>query len=170
MSDKLLPTSPHFADTEFRGQKALLDPQLLESLFSYRAAIGTRILISPTPGAMVRFVTDPKAKGYNSQHNVERLGLSCAIDVTFPDVSLLIAYDRALNCGLFSGIGFYPDWYPYPGLHLDCRHDRTPNNPALWGGIREVRDDGTLGGQYIVSARTAIDTYRARISAGNRRV
>jgi len=36
----------------------------------------------------------------------------------------------------FSGIGIYPDWKPYLGMHLDVRADRSADNPATWSGIR----------------------------------
>jgi hypothetical protein len=30
----------------------------------------------------------------------------------------------------FGGVGVYPDWMPYPGLHIDGREDK-----ATWAGV-----------------------------------
>lgn len=43
-------------------------------------------------------------------------------------------YMLAVDTG-FTGIGFYPDWNPKPGFHIDVRHDGKPGVPVTWGYV-----------------------------------
>lgn len=132
----------HFVPSEFRGWYHRLSRRLALGLDAFRARWGHPVMISPAPGAIGRNLGPDAA----SQHNVDRWGEVRAIDVmplvregwgtrgaTVPE--LQHAYAVARSLGLFGGIGVYPDWHPYPGLHLDVRTDRDPAQPALWAGI-----------------------------------
>lgn len=81
--------------------------------------------ISPAPGAVFRLSAD------ESQHALGR-----ALDVMLPITTLDYAFEVAKEVG-FTGIGLYPDWTPYKGIHLDVRLGRTPGKPAKWAGIKQ---------------------------------
>ncbi len=51
----------------------------------------------------------------------------------------------------FTGIGVYPHWDPYPGIHGDVRVDRAPGTPAVWGMLNNDR-----GKQYQVTLNEAL--------------
>jgi len=59
-----------------------------------------------------------------------------AVDCYCKDLSLLDFYFAAERFN-FGGIGIYPYWKPYPGLHLDIRGaDQEFFAGARWGRIR----------------------------------
>jgi hypothetical protein len=53
----------------------------------------------------------------------------------------------------FGGIGIYPDWSPFPGLHLDVRP--AEGDVAKWAGV----DDGD--GQDYVAMGRGMERWRA---------
>ena len=121
-----------FEPEEWRGQWGLLDPALLLALDDFRDRIGRPVVISPDPGALFR-IRPEEAEG-NSQHFFGR-----AADVMLPGGGLDHNHVTAALAAGFTGIGFYPHWKPWPGLHLDVR----PGKPATWSGLNP---DGS--GQY----------------------
>ena len=122
----------YFKTEEFRGQKSKIDPRLLILLDTFRHVWGQPVAISAHPNAIGRDNGD-------SYHNYVKHGEVYAIDVMPFGIE---GYEDALRAAAaarmvgFTGIGFYPHWKPRPGLHLDTRPNRHPDNPALWGGIR----------------------------------
>lgn len=125
----------HFKPSEFGASWPLLSQELLLKLDDLRERLGSRVLISPAPGSLIR-----PAGGSESQHVYGR-----AADIMIPDAPLVAAYNAAREVG-FTGIGVYPLWKPYKGLHVDVRPDRTPGNPALWAGLKDAN-----GKQYYTS-------------------
>lgn len=125
----------YFTAAEFGSSLPLLSKDLLSKLDEFRDRLGSRVLISPAPGSLLR-----PAGSQESQHFYGR-----AADVMIPDVDLRTAFEVARGVG-FTGIGVYPDWKPYKGLHLDVRPDRKPGAPALWAGLR-----GADGKQFYTS-------------------
>lgn len=125
----------HFKASEFGASLPLLSGELLTKLDEFRERLGSPVLISPAPGSLLR-----PAGSQESQHFFGR-----AADVMVQGVSLERAYQVAREVG-FTGIGVYPDWKPYKGLHLDVRPDRQPGNPALWAGLL-----GADGKQFYTS-------------------
>ena len=123
-----------FLPDEWRGQWPLLSAELLRNLDQFRDNIGAPVIISPAPGALFR-VKSKNEQG-NSQHFYGR-----AADIMLPGGLAPGVIDAAKAAG-FTGIGAYPHWAPYPGLHLDVR----PGALATWAGI-----DPFGGGQYYVS-------------------
>ena len=94
---------------------------LLSGLDQFRAELGKPVIVSPADGSIWRL--DP-----DSEHFYFR-----AIDIMLPEgPTLQEAYNVARGLGVFSGIGVYPDWMPFPGMHLDIRPERNPEYPALW--------------------------------------
>lgn len=118
----------HFTPGEFGGSWPLLNTDLLLKLDEFRDRLGSRVLISPAPGALIR-----PAGGSEGQHIYGR-----AADVMIPDAPLVTAYKVAKEVG-FTGIGVYPHWRPHKGLHLDVRPDRLPGSPAQWAGLRDAQ-------------------------------
>lgn len=120
----------YFTLNDFRGEWPFLAIELLRKLDRFAEAmakLGAKVVISPAPGSMMRW--DKEEEG---EHKYGR-----AIDVMIiGPVTLEQSYEVAKNIG-FSGIGVYPDWVPYKGLHLDIRNGRDPGNPAKWAGIKE---------------------------------
>ncbi|GGX52355.1 hypothetical protein [Saccharospirillum salsuginis] len=136
----------YFKPHEFGQWWPLMDEDLLRGLDEFRRRIGRPVQISPAIGALGR----PGAG--DSMHNVTKWGQVRAADVLIPgatvaDLPGLVAEARAV--GVFGGVGAYPDWEPWPGLHLDTR-DRDPNQPATWAGL----DDGD-GDQYYTAIEEA---------------
>jgi len=129
----------YFKPNEFRDWWDLMDPVLLRCLDLFRHLLNSPVTISPAHGAIGRRL-GPNSK---SQHNVDRWGMVRAVDV-IPTVggqnlktrhTAKLAIEIAKRSG-FTGIGYYPHWKPMPGLHVDVRRDRTVDDPALWGAIR----------------------------------
>lgn len=126
----------YFMEEEFRGWFEQINPVLLKLLDIYRMHLHKRIIISPVEGAIGR------SDDSNSQHNIRRWGKVNAIDImpinenrtSLSMPQLKQAFILAKNLG-FTGIGVYPDWKPYAGLHLDVREDRVIGDPATWAGI-----------------------------------
>lgn len=127
----------NFSPAEFGAWFPLMNRELLLKLDRFRDFYGAPVRISPAPGAIGR----PESPG--SQHFPDPQ--INAIDVFPEGGDLQRGYDAARRAG-FTGIGVYPDWEPSPGMHLDVRPDRTPENPALWSAF-----DDNDGGQNYVS-------------------
>jgi hypothetical protein len=122
----------HFKMSEFRGEWVFLASGLLVKLDAFADALGKPVMVSPAKGSMIRWFGQAEAGVKYDQH-----WFGTAIDVMLPDgPDLQTAFGVAERIG-FTGIGVYPDWHPYPGMHLDIRHDREPLNPATWAGILE---------------------------------
>lgn len=109
-------------------------------------ALGITTSISPVTGATIRF----SDRYHTSQHYYGR-----AIDVMLnlpvgakPLLHLTSAAIQAKIVG-FTGIGVYPDWKPFPGLHLDTR----PGKLAQWGAKKNSK-----GVQYYVGIEEVIGT------------
>lgn len=116
-----------FEYDEFGWQGLFLDTKLLLTLDAFRKKLNSKVLVSPAPGSMIRFTSSDS----ESQHFWYK---GAAIDVMIPEAPLNYAYELATE--FFSGVGAYPDWKPYKGLHLDTR--KTENGKvATWGGINQ---------------------------------
>lgn len=123
----------YFKATEFRQWWPLMDADLLFGLDEFRHRLGRAVQISPAIGALGRPGAD------DSMHNVAKWGSVRAADVIIPGATkadLPGFYQVAREMGVFGGIGVYPDWKPWPGLHLDTR-DRDPQQPATWAGLND---------------------------------
>jgi len=126
----------YFQPEEFGKWWPLMDADLLRGLDEFRHRLGRAVQISPAWGALGR----PGAG--NSMHNVARWGQVKAADVLIPGAQpseLEGFYRVAREVEVFGGIGVYPDWEPWPGLHLDTR-ERDPQAPATWAGLDD--EDG----------------------------
>lgn len=138
----------HFSPYEFRDWWPLMSPKLLVNLDAFRETLGQRVRISKANGALGRHMGMSR-----SQHNVDKWGEVRAVDIMLPDTDdLVAAYDLALTLELFSGVGVYPEWKPYHGLHLDVRSNRKPQSPATWGMLKDE-----FGNQYMTSVNKALD-------------
>lgn len=125
----------HFKPEEFQGYFDKLSPDLKVKLDNLREVWNKKIYISVAPGAVGRHLGPTNA----SRHNVDRWKEVQAVDV-MPDglenvSDAFMFYDMARKVG-FTGIGFYPQWKPLPGFHLDVREAKF----ASWG---------RLGGVYV---------------------
>lgn len=118
----------YFTESEFGQWWPLMSTELLQKLDEFRHRLGVPVTISQANGSLGREL----GPGSLSQHNVDMWGEVRAADVMFTGVDLQTAYQIAKEVG-FTGIGAYPDWNPYPGLHLDVRQAPL----ALWSGIKE---------------------------------
>lgn len=130
-AEQLSPADFYNASTDWLQRAA---PELVAALDAFFIAIdkaGGRAFISPAPGALGR-----TSGNKSSQHYTEPGRPFLAADVMVEGIPLTDAYEIARGLKLFSGVGVYPDWGPAPGLHLDVRPDRTPDNPATWAGMK----------------------------------
>jgi len=115
----------------------MIDTRLLVLLDTFRAMLGQPVVISPAPGAVGR--RDGPTGG--SQHNIDRWGEVRAVDILLPEIKTVAEATNMARLAVavgFTGVGFYPDWNPRAGLHLDVRRDKYPGDPALWGGVRDT--------------------------------
>lgn len=133
----------YFSQSEFeRNDKNWYDncdTRLLVLIDSLRFKFGDPISISPHPRAIGRNDGD-----HGSYHNIDKHGKVYAIDLlpkgTEDKEIFEYVIELAFNTG-FTGIGVYPHWNPRPGIHVDTRPDREPNDPANWGFIRNEDDE-----------------------------
>lgn len=131
------PKLKYFQAYDFGIWWPFMDNNLLQKLDAFRAALGDVVIISPVGGAIGRI----KAAIADSQH-VLGVDLTIrAVDVMVPKNLLGVKYSRggtelkkvfdlAVQTG-FKGIGVYPQWKPYSGLHLDTR----PNPKNKYGNV-----------------------------------
>jgi len=142
----------YFKPEEFQGWFDQLSPALKSNLDALRGKWGRPIVVSPAPGAVGRRLGGTAT----SQHNVDRWGEVRAVDVMPYGIST--ASDARLfrclaeDCG-FTGIGFYPDWNPRPGFHLDIRITEREGYVAQWGGVKQNEE------QVYVGMAEALNTF-----------
>ena len=109
------------------------------------------IFISKHPKAIGR-----KSGKSQSYHNIEYHGMVLAIDIQpeglYKQSDAYGFYLLAQDVG-FTGIGFYPNWNPNAGFHLDVRRERRPRDPALWGFV--MRNEQLVQ----TSINDALDTF-----------
>jgi len=124
----------YFSASEFGAWWLLMSVKQLKTLDAFRKALGKPVIISPANGSLGRYL----GSGESSQHNVSKWGEVRACDIMFPwmktKAELKHAVEVAKQVG-FTGIGAYPHWKPYMGLHVDTREDRQAGNPALWSAV-----------------------------------
>ena len=124
----------YFKEHEFSGWYDQLNPALMVNLDELRHRWGMPIAISPVRGAVGRH----KGEDNTSQHNVDKWGEVRAVDTlphgikTQEDANRFYRLSR--DCG-FSGVGFYPQWKPRPGFHLDVRVNSNLLCVATWGQL-----------------------------------
>lgn len=121
------PKLKNFYPHEFGMWWPFMDNELLQKLDKFRDALGDAVILSPVGGAIGRI----KAAITDSQHIMGADLTVRAVDVMIPKnlfgvkysrskTELKKAFELALQSG-FRGIGVYPQWKPYAGLHLDTR-------------------------------------------------
>lgn len=121
------PKLKYFYPPEFGIWWPFMDNELLLKLDKFRAALNDTVTVSPVGGAIGRI----KAAIADSQHILGSDLTVRAVDVMVPKNLLGVKYSRggtelkkvfdlAVQTG-FRGIGVYPQWKPYSGLHLDTR-------------------------------------------------
>ena len=75
-------------------------------------------------------ILDDYREGDAKQH-----GYGNAVDTTFIGVDPLFINQKAFESKLWRGIGLYFNDIGAASHHFDVRPDRSPENPAKWGGI-----------------------------------
>jgi len=136
----------YFKPSEFGVWWPQMDSNLLTGLDEFRHELGKPVSISPANGSLGRVGAS------NSYHNVAKHGKVMAADVMFPwadEDDLKAIYEVAKSIKKFGGIGVYPHWQPYVGLHLDTR-PISVHNPATWAGLDDYK-----GKQYYTSVENA---------------
>lgn len=103
----------YFKEEEFAPWQDDMDLELLKVLDRFRGYIGVPVIISPANGALGRRL--PLSR--KSFHNVNLHGRVMAADI-FVDADYPVILECAIRAGA-RGIGFYPDWNPSNGVHLD---------------------------------------------------
>jgi hypothetical protein len=143
------PKLKNFYPHEFGIWWPFMDNELLQKLDAFRTDLKDKVIISPVGGAIGRI----KAAINDSQHVLVSDLTIRAVDIMVPKNLLGINYSRggtelkkvfdlALAHG-FRGVGVYPKWAPYSGLHLDTRP--KPKNKYgnywvdTWSGIYNAK-------------------------------
>lgn len=123
-----------------------MDAKLLLGLDELRERSGYYIMISPASGALGREGDEEKSwhvpRGLTGTIHAADIMPYKMVDGVKTGLSkpeLKRFYELARSFNVFSGIGAYPDWKPFAGLHLDTRTDRMPESPALWSGIKTAQ-------------------------------
>ncbi|MDX8400894.1 MAG: hypothetical protein R8K20_11715 [Gallionellaceae bacterium] len=145
----------YFSALEFGSWWPLMSIVLLQKLDALREAWGDSIIISPAMGSLGR-PYPPGHSNWSSRHNITKYGEVQAADI-MPQVTeadgtkrslnkqeLKAFYNMAVAVG-FTGVGAYPDWVPYAGLHVDVRDDRSAGDPATWSGIKTAAGQEYFG-------------------------
>ena len=127
---------PDVAVNRLRLNSESVSIELINRLDRLWELLGGQIIVSPAAGSVVRRL----GGNDTSQHNADRWGVSRAADVMLVGVSLRDGYDAAVAAG-FTGIGVYPDWKPYHGLHVDVRD----GSAARWSGYRNAAGEQVYG-------------------------
>ena len=122
----------HFTASEFGVWWPLMDEDLLYKLDQFRDYLQAPVIISPARGSLGRLSSKTKESQHYPRPFVP------AADVMLPESTLQQGYEAARFIG-FHGIGAYPDWRPYHGMHLDMRKGRTSSNPSLWAGVKVLK-------------------------------
>lgn len=127
---------------EYHSVLHLFDAQLVYAVDNLREVVGEILLISPVKGAISRIKEKYK---YSRHYAVNRL--SDALDLMVPSGDLRKIYDT--NIPEIGGIGVYPDWKPYPGIHIDLRPRKTDGSRAEWMGRLIVDKNGKKQQEYV---------------------
>lgn len=136
------PKLRYFTESEFRDWAAVMDYSFLFKLDDLRAKSGFKMLISPHPKALGR-TTGSRTSQHFWDDTKDSLKVADIIPyVVTPDrqhrgltvVEMKGLVATATNLG-FTGIGVYPMWKPFPGLHLDLREPRHPRYVAKWSRV-----------------------------------
>ena len=131
----------HFTKSEydhpFDGDVShLVDHSIVLALDELRAQLGCPIVISPAQGSIVRFSP-------GSQHDITGGRLSRAVDVFIPGCAMREVFNAAKSIPAIGGIGFYPDWKPRAGYHIDTR--ARNGHLATWMGRRTATGQTYVG-------------------------
>ncbi len=145
----------YFKPAEFQGWYEQCNLKLLDTLDKFRELWGAPVMISPASGAVGRRLGDAAT----SQHNIDHWGCVNAVDVMPKGMMTRADMERAIKLAQeagFTGIGVYPFWHPFPGLHLDVR-EGAPGVVAHWAGVPKGGKQvyiGMLAGLDLVTDNT----------------
>lgn len=119
-----------------------VSPDVMRALENFNDYVGRRHDIVITGGD--RSCSSQLGSGCNSQH-VQKT----AADIKIPGITHLETANAALQCGLFSGVGWYEEGFLGPNgegphVHVDLRAGRTPTNPATWGYAKGSKRAGKI--------------------------
>lgn len=119
-------------------------------------------------------IDDWRAPGTKSEGEQHQLGR--AIDTTWPGIEPTVLWQAAHDAKLFNGLGVYVNEQGVASFHFDTRigdkalgHwvDRTPQNPATWGGIISHPYDPNTGRHVkkteYVGASSVIDLLKKKV-------
>lgn len=136
------PDLEYFSKTEFREWADWMAPSFLELLDELRRETGHRIKISPAKGALGRTYGSKTSQHYWDKNRPRLLKVADVMPYkSYGRVKSSLSrqemedfVDAAMDLG-FTGIGVYPRWKPYAGVHLDCRPQKMPGYIATWAGF-----------------------------------
>lgn len=128
------PKLKYFTPDEFGTFYTFINNDLLIKLDKFRELWGKPVIVSGAEGGVGRHDDS------NSQHNIDLLGETRAIDVFPQGMDNISERQRALAIAKqvgFTGIGLYTDTKPSNLLHVDVR---KTEKVALWARV---------GGEYV---------------------
>ena len=138
-SRQLDTNSEHFTDKEWRGEKHLMHPEIISTVNGTRRYLGYPVSFSPSNGALAR-----KAGKSTSKHNVDRWGLSLAVDGYGSRLEPL-RWMKAAKAAGATGFGIYADMryhvridgvrklVNWVGFHIDVRPNVPRGKIVLFG-------------------------------------
>lgn len=83
-----------------------------------------------------------------------------AIDFVYPDLDSTFILDTIRDLKRFTGYGMYVNNIGAISFHVDNRIDRTPNDPATWGGVKS----GDETSWTYVALKSVVDLVTPSIS------
>lgn len=126
------PKLTYFQPSEFGIWWPFMNADLLLRLDAFRERWGAPVMLSPAQGGLGRHDDS------GSQHNVNLWGEVRASDIMPQGMISVADRQRAVRIARevgFTGIGVYPGWAPYPGIHVDVREPSSPGHVATWSQL-----------------------------------
>lgn len=139
----------HFLPEEFRGELSAIDGRLIYAVDELRARLGAALIVSPARGSMTRFGDAARTSMHYANPAAGIYGQ--AVDLMSPEATLREVYEAAAAVREIGGIGIYPNWRPWPGVHVDIRARGTGGRLATWMGIGTPQRYAVLDWEQIAA-------------------
>lgn len=145
----------YFKATEFRDWAEWMDHTFLRTLDKYRHELQMPIMISPHRDSLGRKAGKPTSEHYFDGSRYLRVAdvMPHTRGRSFDREEMAYAVELAKT--MFSGVGLYPYWSPYAGLHLDLRPGKQKTWAMIPGNTGQVEITLAEGWKHYKDSRVA---------------